>query len=161
MIMLLHGNLSDMWIVINHSKCFPWYLCINFARKYISLESPRMYTLRPTLPHKLHNSGMPLGMQCSGICRVLAMAVLVLMVDTYSLYGYAVLFSCQWTSITYGWRSIESCNLVSKNPVAPYTNIIARPPNQPPVILSGTPELGWAPLTCVCWQINSILINYQ
>ena len=36
---------------------------------------------------------------------------------------------------------------------------IARPPNKPPVILSGTPELGWAPLTCVCWQINSILAN--
>ena len=36
---------------------------------------------------------------------------------------------------------------------------IARPPNQPPVILSGTPQLGWAPLTCVCWQINSILAN--
>ena len=28
-----------------------------------------------------------------------------------------------------------------------------------PVTLSGTPELGWAPLTCVCWQINSILTN--
>ena len=36
---------------------------------------------------------------------------------------------------------------------------IARPPHQPPVILSGTPELGWAPLTCGCWQINSILAN--
>ena len=38
-------------------------------------------------------------------------------------------------------------------------DIIARPPHQPPVILSGTPELGWAPLTCGCWQINSILAN--
>ena len=37
--------------------------------------------------------------------------------------------------------------------------IIARPPHQPPVILSGTPELGLAPLTYVCWQINSILAN--
>ena len=36
---------------------------------------------------------------------------------------------------------------------------IARPPHQPPVILSGTPELGLTPLTCVCWQINSILAN--
>ena len=36
---------------------------------------------------------------------------------------------------------------------------IARPPHQPPVILSGTPELGWAPLTCGCWQINSILAS--
>ena len=38
-------------------------------------------------------------------------------------------------------------------------DFIARPPHQPTVILSGTPELGWAPLTCVCWQINSILVN--
>ena len=37
--------------------------------------------------------------------------------------------------------------------------VIARPPHQPPVILSGTPELGLTPLTCVCWQINSILAN--
>ena len=37
--------------------------------------------------------------------------------------------------------------------------ILARPPHQPPVILSRTPELGWAPLTCGCWQINSILGN--
>ena len=36
---------------------------------------------------------------------------------------------------------------------------IARPPHQPPVILSSTPELGLTPLTCVCWQINSILAN--
>ena len=36
---------------------------------------------------------------------------------------------------------------------------IARPPHQPPVILSGTPELGWAQLTCGCWQISSILAN--
>ena len=36
---------------------------------------------------------------------------------------------------------------------------IARPPYQRPVILSGTPELGWAPLTCGCWQINSISAN--
>ena len=36
---------------------------------------------------------------------------------------------------------------------------IARPPHQPPVILSGTPELEWAPLTCSFWQINSILAN--
>ena len=33
---------------------------------------------------------------------------------------------------------------------------IARPPHQPPVILSGTPEVGLAPLTCGCWPINSI-----
>ena len=39
------------------------------------------------------------------------------------------------------------------------SNSIARPPHQPPVILSGTPELGLTPLTCVCWQINSILAN--
>ena len=36
---------------------------------------------------------------------------------------------------------------------------IARPPHQPPVILYGTLEQGWAPLTCGCWQINSILAN--
>ena len=36
---------------------------------------------------------------------------------------------------------------------------IGRPPHQAPVILSGTPELGWDPLTCGCWQINSILAN--
>ena len=40
-----------------------------------------------------------------------------------------------------------------------YKSAIARPPHQPPVILSGTPELGLTPLTCVCWQINSILAN--
>ena len=28
-----------------------------------------------------------------------------------------------------------------------------------PVILYGTSELGWAILTCGCWQINSILAN--
>ena len=37
--------------------------------------------------------------------------------------------------------------------------IIARPPHQPPVILSGTPEVGLAPLTCGCWPINSISAN--
>ena len=36
---------------------------------------------------------------------------------------------------------------------------IARPPHQPLVILSSTLELGWAPLTCGWWQINSILAN--
>ena len=41
-----------------------------------------------------------------------------------------------------------------------YINLcIARPPHQPLVILSGTPELGLAPLTCGCWQINSLLAN--
>ena len=39
---------------------------------------------------------------------------------------------------------------------------IARPPREPPAILSITPELGWAPLSCGmvgCCQINSILAN--
>ena len=30
---------------------------------------------------------------------------------------------------------------------------------QPPVILCGTQELGWAPFTHGCWQVNSILTN--
>ena len=54
----------------------------------------------------------------------------------------------------------------------PYLNIVqiiyvgyhraiihSQTPHQPPVILSGTLEQGWAPLTCGCWQINSILAN--
>ena len=37
--------------------------------------------------------------------------------------------------------------------------LIARPPHQPPVILSGTPDVGLAPLTCGCWPINYISAN--
>ena len=40
-----------------------------------------------------------------------------------------------------------------------FDETIARPPHQLPVILSDTLEQGWNPLTCGCWQINSILAN--
>ena len=59
-----------------------------------------------------------------------------------------------------------------ENPLSIYENVdyfqimsitnqecIARPPHQPPVILSGTPEVGLAPLTCGCWPINYISAN--
>ena len=53
-----------------------------------------------------------------------------------------------------GMEELES--RIDRNP------ILARPPLQPPAILSGTPGLGWTPFICGragCWQINSILAN--
>ena len=68
----------------------------------------------------------------------------------------------QSTAVSLPWKPKISEKLKLMfwtNEISRDLNYIARPPNQPPVILSGTPELGWAPLTCICWQINSFLAN--
>ena len=71
-------------------------------------------------------------------------------VDGYVSLRQDSLSQCErWDSHLFSWwRSAVDAQV-----------IIARPPHQPPVILSGTPEVGLAPLTCGCWPINSISAN--
>ena len=70
----------------------------------------------------------------------------------------------EWMSLC-PTESIRCSDFIQQNGKCACTTIwytptvIARPPHQPPVILSGTPEVGLAPLTCGCWPINYISAN--